>query len=230
MPRYPSSPILWLDLETTGLDVTHDRIVEVGAVLTNQDLHEVDRYHAVLRWPFAALKEMMAPEVWEMHTANGLIRDCTAATGTLSRVSADLVDFIEAYVDPDETLPLAGSGVGHFDLHFVREWLPRVADRLAYWTIDIGVVRRFLRDIVGLPEPDRENVPHRAMDDVLLHLDEARTYRDLLRESHEIANGREDGKVEHLGGMVDHLSEIAGSLSRIEDAFRTGSLDVQVRR
>lgn len=224
-----SQPILWLDLETTGLDVNHDRILEVAAVLTNGDLKVIESYHAVLKWPKETLEQLITePEVWEMHSRNGLIDACVEASATLPDVSGDLLRFLDDYVDGQ--VILAGSGVAHFDLLWLREWLPRVAERLAYYTLDIGIVRRFLQIVVGLPEEDRPQVPHRALDDVLLHIEEARAYRDRLREAHDIANGKEDGQVEHLAALAENTQEIASTLARIGDAFALGELHVKVRK
>lgn len=224
-----SQPILWLDLETTGLDVNHDRILEVAAVLTDGDLRVIESYHAVLKWSEEALEHLITePEVWEMHSRNGLIDACTEASATLPDVSGDLLRFLDDYVDGKAIL--AGSGVAHFDLLWLREWLPRVAERLAYYTLDIGVVRRFLQIVVGLPDEDRPQVPHRALNDVLLHIEEARAYRDRLRDDHDIANGKEDGQVEHLSALVDHAQEIASTLDQISDAFVLGELNIKVRR
>lgn len=35
----PSSKLVWLDLEMTGLDPDHDRILEIAIVVTDNDLN-----------------------------------------------------------------------------------------------------------------------------------------------------------------------------------------------
>ena len=229
MPDNPRPYLLWLDLETTGLDPAQNRILEVGAILTNSDLREIASYHEILYCPRERIDALITSDyVHEMHVDNGLLAACTAATATLPDVTAGLLELL-GYVPQARPVTLAGSGVSHFDLLWLREWMPRVAEALTYYTVDIGVVRRYLRNVVGLPEPDREPIPHRALADARLHLDEARAYRDLLRESHDIANGREDGHVEALEAIAENTREVAGSLARIETAFSLGRLTVEGR-
>jgi oligoribonuclease (3'-5' exoribonuclease) len=72
---------------------------------------------------------------------------------------------------------LAGSGVGCFDMQVIRAQMPELAQRLNYYVIDVGCVRRFLRDICGVRMPELGTVNHRALDDVQHHLAEARQFR-----------------------------------------------------
>lgn len=83
---------------------------------------------------------------------------------------------------------LAGSGVAHFDRRFINAYLPSVARWLDYPALDIGVTRRQMEsvgvDMTGYPVSD-ETKPHRAMDDILLHIKEAEWQNDRLRWSNE---------------------------------------------
>jgi len=84
----------------------------------------------------------------------------------------------------DEPVTLAGSGVGVFDLRWIEQHMPELANMLTYWVIDVGVIRRFLRDVVGMGNVLAYQGPaekaHRAMADVEDHLTEALYYRRLL--------------------------------------------------
>lgn len=75
--------------------------------------------------------------------------------------------------------------VGHFDRRFVAEHFPLVDKQLAYFAIDVGVMRRFFQ-YTGttwvVPELNDAKT-HRAMDDLELHLAEARHYRDRISDS-----------------------------------------------
>lgn len=63
--------------------------------------------------------------------------------------------------------------------------MPQVSRRCAYWSIDIGVVRRAHTMWVGeLPSAGlNESKTHRALDDARVHLAEARAFRDAWRSS-----------------------------------------------
>jgi oligoribonuclease (3'-5' exoribonuclease) len=189
--------LLWIDLETTQTDPRHPyaAILEVGAIITRWDveLTEVARANLVLRPPgnmtdHDQLWAHMEPVVQEMHHTNGLWQEATSpASGSawgLTEADDGLAAWVVDETGGDELIPLAGSGVGHLDLPFVKAFMPRLAGRITYWPIDIGNVRRSLQlagrdDLVNLAG-DVDAKPHRGLGDVEMHVAEARRYLGLL--------------------------------------------------
>lgn len=188
----PTTHLAWVDLETTGTDENRDPIIEVGFVLTDIDLQPVHTYSAVVqpRVPLSTLMTEMPPVVREMHEANGLLDALRADEGVpLDMVERDLIDIFKRENIDKHAILLAGSGVGHFDLRFIRRQMPEFAKWLAYAVIDIGVIRRFLRDVCDNADAvpasgDAATKTHRALDDVYQHLNEARHYRTMLSAAH----------------------------------------------
>jgi oligoribonuclease len=173
---------LWLDLETTGLDPASDDILEVGLVVTDEHLTELAERRYLLD-PGYDWQELVDQFVLEMHTKSGLLAELTDPYShfiyhSLLLVERCIVNVIEPYLT-DGKIVLAGSGVATFDLQVIKAQMPELAQRLTYWTMDIGVVRRYLRDICQVELPDTGPVNHRALDDVHHHLDEAILFRDL---------------------------------------------------
>ena len=54
--------ILWLDLEMTGLDPIEDRIMEVGAIVTDWDFNEIANYESVIKVGPRLVERRMAVE------------------------------------------------------------------------------------------------------------------------------------------------------------------------
>lgn len=136
--------LLWLDLETTGLDEhAGDEIVEIGCILTTEDLIELGEFSSVVTPSTFALSRMMKNEfVMEMHKSNGLLESLHRGDAPQINEAQDrLISFLDGLREP-KTLTLAGSGVAQFDIRFVRAQMPRLAERLNYFTIDVGVIRR----------------------------------------------------------------------------------------
>lgn len=177
--------LLWIDLETTGSELEGNEIIEIASVLTDHELNELDRHSIVVRpSPEAFGRMMLDPVVHKMHTDNGLIDDCTASRVTCKQADAYVVQWLNTFVRGHQRVLLSGSGVQHFDRKFIERDLPQLHKRLRWNFVDVGVVRRFL-SLWGLEHliPQKgSDKSHRALDDILLHLEEARHYKELFSE------------------------------------------------
>lgn len=167
--------LVFLDLETSGLDPSVHEILEFGAVITDMDLNELARFHRVIQPEATSWDQHMSDFVREMHTASGLLDELLDSPLTTSGVETAMCAELYRFGKPGDFV-LAGSGVSHFDRRFLDAQMPELAALFAYYSIDVGILRRTLRDIVGredllLPEVPK---PHRALADALLHLEELR--------------------------------------------------------
>lgn len=177
--------LLWLDLETTGLDPATGRVLEVGAILTTDDLEEQRRLNIVVEF----MGEVDNGVIREMHEENGLLLACQYSSVTEQEAGWMLHDWLEEYMnsrDTGERLTLAGSGVAHFDLPWLKAKWPHVVEKLTYWVIDVGIMRRGNR-LVGfdMPEVDKSSSAktHRALEDVEAHLMEMRATKEVHRNA-----------------------------------------------
>lgn len=179
--------IAWIDLECSDTNEYVNPILEVGLIVTDKELNEYEREYWIINpdEDFPGWADRMSDFVCEMHTKNGLLDDVEAHGVEMAEVDQELAEVLDKYTT-NGRLPAGGSGIAHFDMRFIREQLPQAAKRLRYWQIDIGAVRRYLRDLVGLEvgKPS-ETKTHRALDDIALHVDEARHYKRLIRGEDE---------------------------------------------
>ena len=182
--------LFWVDLETTGLDLERDEILEIAVVLTDFELTEIDRWESVITMtPNGAARIAADPYVMKMHADNGLYRESRDANVPLAVAEESLVQFLEHADFLRGELIIAGSGVASFDRPLIRKHLPRVDEFLTYYPADIGVIRRLL-PILSAGTLELPKVPasfmdgyktHRAMDDVQAHILEASVASEYLQ-------------------------------------------------
>lgn len=179
--------ILFLDLETTGVDVPQDEIIEVGLsmVSTEAGYPEIGRYSHIVIPSEEAFNRMMAKDVVrKMHEVNGLLREIvecsTPKTYTIENIEQDILQWLEAYVGKDTThIPFGGSGVLHFDRRFISYFMPKFDKRITHWAYDVGVLRRtFMKAGVKYASIDAKT--HRALDDARVHAEEWRYYQEAI--------------------------------------------------
>ncbi len=165
--------VIFLDIETTGLDPANDRILEVAAALVDAQLNPIDGFVSVIR-PSAPLPAM-DPYVQEMHTKNGLFSELESAPG-MPDVNKALCDWLCAHAGGEKAaLTLAGNSV-HFDLSFLKSWMPVAAQWFSHRLLDVSAfgVGRVYAGMEKCPLVAASN--HRAQGDVLASIAQARWY------------------------------------------------------
>lgn len=168
--------IVWLDLETSGLEPTVDHILEIGAVLTPRSNPQgtKSQFQRINRPPrLEDIIENAHPVVQDMHTTSGLWDELRALEEqdhayALHRLEEDALAWLyENGVRPKDRVWLGGNSV-HFDRRFLRAHLPALERRFFHRLLDVSGAA----EVVALATGKRATLPedhataHRAMDDI----------------------------------------------------------------
>lgn len=167
--------LLWLDLETTGLDPNKDSILEIALVETDQDLNMVATFSRVLYYP-ETLQPALPEHVLAMHTQNQLLDECAATANTMPLVEAEVSAWAEEHQIKNPR-PMAGTNP-HFDRAFLRRHFPRLEQQLFHYrSFDMNTLRLLL----DAPRPAQgPGHAHRALDDLRRDIEQLRVIkRDL---------------------------------------------------
>ena len=131
--------LVWVDIETTGLDETTDAILEVGMVVTTPDLLVEDAGSWVLYDPqIAARLATLArtnPEVYQMHSKSGLLTD-VSRWGMLPDNARLSIERWWSRCCVRKPL-MCGNSV-HFDRRFLRAHLPSIEGLFHYRNLDVS--------------------------------------------------------------------------------------------
>ena len=176
--RYPAPVLAWMDLEMTGLDPELHSIVEIAALITDDDLNIVATGpDLVIHQPDEALARM-DDVVRAMHTDSGLLERVQSSTVGLAGAGAAVLAFLREHIDEPRTVPLCGNSIGT-DRRFLARHLPEIENFLHYRSIDVSTVKELARrwqPSVYEGAPAKAGC-HRALDDITESLEELRWYR-----------------------------------------------------
>ncbi len=173
-PAFKPKRILWLDLEMTGLDPVNDRILEVGAIVTDWDMKEIATYEAVKKVGPSLMKQRMVGEFWDEFADVRQALMAQNADGKNGRtVENELLAFIDEHIGPDDKVLLAGNSI-HQDRRFIGNEWPRLDARLHYRMLDVSawkvVFEGKYKKKFAKPEA------HRAIDDIRGSIEELQYY------------------------------------------------------
>lgn len=172
-----SAHLVWMDLEMTGLDPEHDRIIEMATIITDGDLN------VIAEGPVFAVRQDQAlldgMDEWNQthHSQSGLLARVAAEGVTETEAEAQTLAFIEQHVEAN-TAPLCGNTIWQ-DRRFLVRYMPALEAFLHYRMIDVSSVKelakRWRPDVAGSVVKKNE---HTALADIRESIGELEHYRE----------------------------------------------------
>jgi oligoribonuclease len=170
------TPLVWIDMEMSGLVPDRDRILEVAMVVTDADLNTIAEAPVYVLHQSDEVLDAMDSWNKSTHGRSGLIDKVRAAQLTEAEVEARLIEFLKPIVG-ERLAPLAGNTV-HQDRRFMARYMPAFDAYLHYRIVDVSTLkelaRRWYPEVVqGFTKEGK----HEALADVYESIEELRHYR-----------------------------------------------------
>ncbi|XP_051141629.1 oligoribonuclease-like [Andrographis paniculata] len=176
-------PLVWIDLEMTGLNIEVDRILEIACVITDGNLTKsVEGPDLVIHQSKECL-DKMGEWCQEHHGESGLTEKVLQSTLSEQEAEKQVMEFVERHVG--EYRPhIAGNSV-YMDLLFLRKYMPNLAALFSHVIVDVSTVkalciRWYPRDKKRAPQKENK---HRAMDDIKESIAELKFYKEHIFKS-----------------------------------------------
>lgn len=177
--------VLWIDLEMTGLDPVEDRILEVGAIITDWEFKEIATYEAAIKVGPRLVERRMfkgpAKDFWASvpETRDALIKqnDETARSGRT--IENELLELLNEHFEADVPIILAGNSI-HMDRRFIENEWHRLNERLHYRMLDVSAWKVVFENRYKKKFAKRE--AHRALDDIRGSIEELRYYQTKFKK------------------------------------------------
>lgn len=174
--RGATGPMVWVDMEMSGLDPDTCAVLEIAVLVTDGELREIaEGPDLVVHQADGVLAAM---DEWnrEHHGASGLARRVRDSRLSLAEAEEQVLAFLRSHAEEGKS-PLCGNSV-HQDRAFIVKHMPRLSAFLHYRNIDVSTVKELVRrwyPQVAIPE---KREAHRAMSDIRESLAELRYYRE----------------------------------------------------
>jgi oligoribonuclease len=185
MPTVPplTQPLVWMDLEMTGLDPDRDRIIEIAVIVSGGSLEPLVEGPDLAIHQAAEVLDGMDEWNTQHHGASGLVERVRASDLDEAAAEARVIEFLRDHV-AEGVAPLAGNSV-HQDRAFLRRWMPRLHGWLHYRNVDVSTVKELARRWAPtvLEEAPVKAGNHRALDDIRESIRELAYYRTSLGPS-----------------------------------------------
>jgi len=170
------TPLVWVDMEMSGLVPDRDRILEVALVVTDAELNTIAEAPVYVIHQADEVLDGMDSWNKSTHGKSGLVDKVRASAFTEAEVERRIVEFLKAIV-PERVAPLAGNTV-HQDRRFMARYMPAFDNYLHYRIVDVSTLKELARRwnpgvLAGVAKEGR----HEALADVYESIEELRHYR-----------------------------------------------------
>ena len=169
-----ASPLVWIDLEMTGLDPESQRIIEVAVLVTDFELNELGRLERIIHQSDAVLENA---EAWPKENMASLFDQVRESKHVEADVQAELCQLVQVHFGNEKAI-LAGNSI-HQDRKFIRQWWADLESLLHYRMLDVSTLKVWLQGSKQVVFDKSET--HRAMDDILESIAEFKWALEVLK-------------------------------------------------
>ncbi len=171
--------LIWVDLEMTGLDPRHDRIIEMATVVTDEQLN------VVAEGPVFAIHQsdelLNGMDDWNtnQHNKSGLVQRVKESVITEAMAEARMLEFLKEHTVSGKS-PMCGNSIWQ-DRRFLANYMPELEKYFHYRMIDVSTLKELaLRWAPTIYNGFKKDSAHLAMSDIHDSINELKYYRENL--------------------------------------------------
>ncbi len=143
--------LVWVDLEMTGLDPRKCVILEIAAIVTDNELN------IIAESPVIAIKHsdkvLDGMEAWSRfhHKKSGLTAECRASKIRLKKAEEIILGFVRTHCPPRSS-PLCGNTIWQ-DRRFLVKYMPKLEAYLHYRVVDVTSFKEIFDSSISKNSP-----------------------------------------------------------------------------
>lgn len=168
--------LLWIDIETDGLNPNENNILQIACILTDFKL-EIEHYLG--EFTVGYKKDDLNLSEWclDQHTKSGLLCEVYSSKLTLDEIESIIINNLNCYVGIKDTVHIAGNSV-YFDKSFIDKYMFKLSNRLNRRIIDVSTISILCKNLANNiyeNKPIKTN-QHTALFDIQESINELKYY------------------------------------------------------
>lgn len=168
--------LLWIDIETDGLDPIKNNILQIASILTDFNM-EIEHYSQEYTIAYKDNELNLSDWCKNQHTISGLLPKVYGSDITLHDAELEIIKFLNCHVGLKDTIHIAGNSV-YFDKSFIDRHMQLLSSRLDRRVVDvssISILCKNLSNNVYNNKPIKLN-NHTALSDIQESIEELKYY------------------------------------------------------
>ncbi len=169
-------PLIWIDLEMTGLDPERHVILEMASLLTDESLNIISEGPCMTIHPKADALASMDEWSREHHHRSGLLSRAQSSPYDHQAAERFTLGFLSLHSRKGQS-PLCGNSIWQ-DRRFLIKHMPELEAFFHYRNIDVSSVKELVRRWYPALPPFQKQKTHTALSDIKESIAELRYYRE----------------------------------------------------
>lgn len=130
--------LLWIDIETDGLDPIDNNILQIACILTNFNL-ETEHYSQEYTIHYTEKDLNLSDWCKNQHHKSGLLKKVYNSNISLQEAELDIIKLLNCYISVKDIVHIAGNSV-YFDKSFIDRHMPLLSSRLNRRVVDVSSI------------------------------------------------------------------------------------------